>query len=189
MKSLMEEASSIAKAVEKGWARAGKPKEFTIRIFEEPEKNFLGFTSKPAKVGIFFKEQAPEQSNRLKEIKRLVEKREEEKGAVKAAKERKLRVAPSPAEFKNNNDRWSPEMVQAAKAWMDMILARSGRQQVPFSIAAKNYTLTIQFSRQLLEDQRKEQAFFRSSSFLLLQAIKNKFKKSLKGNKIIITRV
>ena len=44
MKSIMEEASSVAKAIEKGWQRAGKPQEFTVKVFEEPQKNFIGLT-------------------------------------------------------------------------------------------------------------------------------------------------
>ncbi len=39
MKSIMEEASSIAKAVEKGWMKAGCPKEFSVKVFENAEKN------------------------------------------------------------------------------------------------------------------------------------------------------
>ena len=60
MKSLMEEASSISKAIEKGWTNAGKPKEFTIKIYEEPQKNFIGMTTRPAKIGIFFSEPKPQ---------------------------------------------------------------------------------------------------------------------------------
>ncbi len=57
MKSLVEEASSIFKALEKAWERAGKPESFSVKVFELPEKNFFGFTKKNAKVGIFFEEQ------------------------------------------------------------------------------------------------------------------------------------
>lgn len=53
MKSVIQEASSIAKAIEQGWLKAGKPKDFSVKVFEEPEKNFFGFTTKPAKIGIF----------------------------------------------------------------------------------------------------------------------------------------
>lgn len=56
MKSLVEEASSITKAIEKAWIRAGKPQTFSIKIFENPEVGFLGFTKKSAKIGIFFEE-------------------------------------------------------------------------------------------------------------------------------------
>ena len=62
MKSLVEEASSIAKAIEKAWERAGKPQSFSVKIYEAPEKNFFGFTKKSAKVGIFFEEEAPKKT-------------------------------------------------------------------------------------------------------------------------------
>jgi predicted RNA-binding protein Jag len=54
MKSIIEQASSIMKAIEKAWNQAEQPKEFSIKIFEKEEKNFFGMTTKPAKVGIFF---------------------------------------------------------------------------------------------------------------------------------------
>src|SRR5216110_3305924 len=56
MKSIMEQASSIIKAIEKAWISADKPKEFSIKIFEIEEKNFFGMTTKPAKIGIFFED-------------------------------------------------------------------------------------------------------------------------------------
>lgn len=59
MKSLVEEASTIVKALEKAWTRAGKPQTFSVKIFEEEETNFFGFTKKSAKVGIFFEETQP----------------------------------------------------------------------------------------------------------------------------------
>ncbi len=55
MKSIMEEASSIAKAIEAAWIRAEKPHEFSVKVFEEPEKNFFGMVTKSAKIGLFFK--------------------------------------------------------------------------------------------------------------------------------------
>jgi predicted RNA-binding protein Jag len=54
MKSIIEQASSIMKAIEKAWDQADKPKDFSIKIFEKEEKNFFGMTTKPAKIGIFF---------------------------------------------------------------------------------------------------------------------------------------
>lgn len=64
MKSLVEEASSITKAIEKAWIRAGQPQSFSVKIFETPEVGFLGFTKKSAKVGIFFEEPAAEKTNK-----------------------------------------------------------------------------------------------------------------------------
>ena len=49
MKSIVEEASSIAKAIENGWVRAGKPQEFTVRIFEAGREKFPWFKQKTGK--------------------------------------------------------------------------------------------------------------------------------------------
>lgn len=63
MKSLVEEASSIAKAIEKAWERAGKPQSFSVKVYEASEKNFFGFTKKSAKVGIFFEEEVQKKAH------------------------------------------------------------------------------------------------------------------------------
>lgn len=54
MKSVIQEASSLMKAIEKGWEKAGSPHEFTVKILEESERNFIGLTTKQAKVCILF---------------------------------------------------------------------------------------------------------------------------------------
>ena len=43
MRSLLVQASSVEKAVEKAWSSAGMPTEFTIKILEFGEKSFFGF--------------------------------------------------------------------------------------------------------------------------------------------------
>lgn len=58
MKSIVEMASTIVKAIQQAWERAGKPQEFSVRILEEPETNFLGMTRKPAKIAFLFSEKA-----------------------------------------------------------------------------------------------------------------------------------
>lgn len=69
MKSLVEEASTITKAVEKAWIRAGKPAEFTVKVFEEPKHNFLGMTIKSAKIALFFKSVAAHSASTHAEAK------------------------------------------------------------------------------------------------------------------------
>jgi hypothetical protein len=56
MKSVMQEASSLIKAIEQGWIKAGQPQEFSIKILEEPQKNFIGMTIRSAKIALFFDE-------------------------------------------------------------------------------------------------------------------------------------
>lgn len=51
----MEEASSIVKAIEAAWIRAEKPREFSVKVFEEPEKNFFGMVTKSAKIAFIYK--------------------------------------------------------------------------------------------------------------------------------------
>lgn len=60
MKSIMEEASSIMEAIQKGWERAGKPHEFSVKVFEDAQTAFFGMrTVKSAKIALFFKEGGP----------------------------------------------------------------------------------------------------------------------------------
>jgi predicted RNA-binding protein Jag len=63
MKSVVQEASSVAKAVDAGWRKADKPNEFRVQIMEEGKSGFLGFNSEPSKVVIYF-DDAPVQKPR-----------------------------------------------------------------------------------------------------------------------------
>lgn len=64
MRSIIHEAASIAKAIEQGWIKAGKPRNFSIKIFEEPQTKFFGlFTARNAKVGIFIEDRKPQQQD------------------------------------------------------------------------------------------------------------------------------
>lgn len=56
MKSVIAQASSLAKAVNEAWEKAGKPGEFFIKVLQEASSGFLGFGSKKAKVALFFKQ-------------------------------------------------------------------------------------------------------------------------------------
>lgn len=57
MKSIMEEATSITKAIETAWNRAGQPQEFSVKILEHPQTSFFGLkTAKSAKIALFFNE-------------------------------------------------------------------------------------------------------------------------------------
>lgn len=69
LKSVVEEASSIFKAIEKAWARIGKPAEFSVKVFETEQKNFLGMSTKPAKVGLFFQDQTIDQREQREQTK------------------------------------------------------------------------------------------------------------------------
>ena len=58
MKSIVEQASTVLKAIEKGWEQAGKPAEFTIKVYEHGVKNFFGMSIEPAKICILFEDKS-----------------------------------------------------------------------------------------------------------------------------------
>jgi len=59
---------------------------------------------------------------------------------------------------------------------------------IQFTTEQKQYFLTIRFANSILSDPRKEQLLFKNWSHLLLQALRHRFKRGLRGYKIIITR-
>jgi predicted RNA-binding protein Jag len=69
----MEEASTITKAIENAWNRAGQPQEFTVKILELPKTSFFGLkTSKSAKIALIFNEttvKAKEQAQQSKHVR------------------------------------------------------------------------------------------------------------------------
>jgi predicted RNA-binding protein Jag len=202
MKSIVEEASSIAKAIENGWIRAGKPQEFTVRIFEEPEKNFLGFSKKPAKVGLFYKEIPSMQPG----IRKDVRKQQQHPQAPRVVSEKKVQqqkplqtqqVSQAPKQSAPlqqqktaelpKQPKWTPQLIDGSKDWIQTMLNTIEKDSTQFTIEQRQYFLTIRFAHPLLSDSRKEQLLFKSWSHLLLQALRHRFKRGLRGYKIIIT--
>lgn len=56
MKSVIQESSSLGKAIDLAWTKAGCPAEFSVKILQKPERGFLGLTSTAAKIVMFFDE-------------------------------------------------------------------------------------------------------------------------------------
>ncbi len=205
MKSIMEEASSVSKAIEKGWIAAGKPQEFSVKVFEEATKNFLGMTSKPAKIAIFFDEKVAHPQPKQHRQPRP-HKEEYAKPAPQARKqapqqqrperterneryerpERPQRAQPQESQERPNREVWTPEMVDAVSEWVKETLNRMGTTGKTFSTDAKNYYLKINFDHPIYEDREKERTVFRSFAHLLMQSLRNKFKKGLRGYKVIL---
>ena len=131
MKSIIEQASSIAKAIEKAWNQAEQPKEFSIKIFEKEERNFFGMTTKPAKVGIFFGDkpiihEKPVQKPR-QEIKecRPVQKPQptikQEQNPARAPQQKPVQQKQQPQPRQHNN----PEKVQSAPATANVAIKQA----------------------------------------------------------------
>ena len=220
MKSIMEEASTIAKAVEKAWMQAGQPKEFSIKVFEEPQHNFIGMTIRSAKVGIFFSEsqgQKPEQHSSKYKPKTPVpaqqpqqrERRQPSAQPVHAdnkPRERKplqLRAPRQPESLAQNTSVdqiqqssveqarpttpvWSDAMVTDVQQWLSETLTLMHKPEVKFSIAPSHFHLKISFDHPIFEDKNREKQFFASLATLYLQMLKQRYKRPLKGYKIIL---
>lgn len=90
---MLHEASSVSKAIEKAWTDAGKPSEFTIKVLEAGEKNFLGMSKRPSIVSISYdpkRQTAPAQDPQKKEAPRLQpQKPKQEQPAKSKTPERK----------------------------------------------------------------------------------------------------
>jgi hypothetical protein len=54
MKSILQEASSVVKAIENAWIASGQPAEFTVNIHQVGKRNFFGITKIPAIVSISY---------------------------------------------------------------------------------------------------------------------------------------
>lgn len=206
MKSIMQEGSTVMKAIEKAWQTAGQPREFSVKIFEEPKHNFIGMTTQAAKIGIFFEERKiEEQESRKfkKPIKRFPEERERQQPSHRAEftqrprEERPVIKKHQPVQDTERQPRmqpeqlgiiWSDEMIVQAQEWLKQTLAAMNKS-VAFQTSTNNYQLRFNFADPIFEDVEQERNLFRSLSFLLLQTLKRKFKRPLRGFKVVLTRL
>lgn len=243
MKSIIQEASSIAKAVEQGWTKAGQPQEFSVKILELPERNFIGFTTRSAKVAVMFNERREEQSRdtsrRTQQTQRAkphreTQQREERKQDLYDRKEQRTerperteriqrperyeRTERSeqrehqrePKEYRERvqherTDRsqernseghehkqtyaplWNDAFVMEAHDWLSKTLQYMKKDSITFTIEPQNYHLRITLSETIVPETDREKHVLASLSALLLETLKRKFRKQLRGHKIVIT--
>ncbi len=210
MKSVMEEASSIIKAIEKGWISAGQPKEFTVKILEEPQRNFIGLTVRSAKIGIFFSDEhvakpqeesqirqkpsAPKQAPASKEPSKPRHKQRELKPRTpRAPKEQAKQVQevhtvqsePVQEAAPAQQPVWTDAMISDVTQWMHDTLAQLNASSVQFTIEPQHFYLRLNFTNPIFEDKAREKHLFSSLSTLFLQMLKNRYKRPLKGYKIV----
>lgn len=199
MKSIVEEASTIEKAIAQAWTRAGKPQKFTITVFQEPEKNFFGLTTAKAKIGFLF----DDAKNMAKEVKKATktlapqpaikqnQSQPQPRKQHEPIKKKEETTQPMPSEeaktTKNNQFRfWSQEMVDNVSQWITKSLKLAHKDNISFSIKPHRYHLKIQFATPLHADEKKEKSIFRSFAHLIMQAQRCSFKKPFKHHKIIL---
>lgn len=204
MKSIMEEGSSIFKAVENAWTKAGKPKEFTIKIYEEPKKNFFGLTTANAKVGIFFSEAPQKQAEpvrqrlqtaqpaqarpqRAQPQPRMTREQQQQKEQPRAAaRPAPVKEAPQREPQKYTQPVWTPQMIEHVGQWLKESLELMQKPGIPFKIDPNHFYLRIQFDKPIFEEKSREKQLFSSYATLILQMLKHQYRRPLKGYKIVL---
>ncbi len=191
MKSIMQEASSIAKAIEQAWMTAGQPAEFTIKVLEEPQKNFIGFTTRSAKIALFF-EMAPSAKPQAPKAKPAVSRHTEAKvmqpKPVIQEREQKEPVAPRQAHPTRRQYKpyWNDAMVNFTKEWLQETLSLMGIGNVPFTIEPSDFYLRVTFGQSLIGEEAQEKRLFASLATLIIETLKRTFKTGLRGHKIVL---
>jgi len=176
MRSIIQEASSIAKAIEQGWQKAGQPQNFSIKVLELEEKNFLGMIKKPAKIAFFFEEvtrpvrELKKQTTPKKRIERKIEK--------KPKKIVKKPVKKSP---------WTDPMINAAKKWTQDVTHMMKFSHIKYSTTTFKNNIKFHFEAPLLTNKNEQKILFSSFALLLMQTLRNKFKKQLRNLNAVFT--
>lgn len=190
MKSIMQEASSVIKAVEKAWEAAGNPKEFSVKVYEEAQRNFLGMTTKNAKIAIFFDGVVVEQE-KPKPVQRSAEpqkKREQQRRKEKEPEQKPVETSAKKEQPAQQNVIWSEQMLDFVRDWLKKSLTIMGMSDVSFSMIPEQYQLKISFAKPLVEHEEKERSLFRNFSLFIIQALRHKFHRPMRGFYIVFER-
>ena len=161
LRSVVEEASSVAKAIEKAWQNAGKPEEFSVKVFQQAERNLFGFTTKSAKVGIFYNvrhaaSSASGRSEGRRNLRQRGNQREQREqrhgqGMSRPGQSRDIRQEPQ----RGQGGAWSEELIATAEEWLKGSLAALGFDDRSLSTAARGTTLKVCFAAPMGRDERE----------------------------------
>jgi len=214
---MLHEASSVSRAIEKAWADAGNPTEFTIKILETGEKNFLGLSKRPAIVSITYepKRQPVRQPDFGKSLERRVPAGAAKNIPGKLGKspsfDTQNRVRPLPKREPTKPQPSKPvqpkgEVKEAEKnvveqgeffTWQEeWVVFVSGQlkellklwgAKQEFTTKVDKRILTITLEEHLHDNPLEERNVFVSFSYLLVQFFKRYYKKKFRGFQLIIT--
>ena len=211
MKSIMEEASSISKAIDQAWNRAGKPVEFTVKILEHPERNMFGLTVKSAKIAFFFDERkatvvtavpsTPEYKPRAPQPTRHEEHRpnpepqrapqpvrqlQPQSQPRHEAQAQKPKAPITPEQQQQRTPRWNDEMIETATQWLTDTLKAMNKSDISFTSSTTGNNITFQFSQSVTGNLNKDRLLFSGFANLIMATLRNKYKKSFRFNKVIL---
>jgi len=193
----MEEASSIMKAIENGWTRAGKPQEFSVKIFEEAQKNFFGFTSKPAKIGIFIPFNQTPKGPQTKESDHS---RSSFARSTPAKQSRPQESGTQPTKINRPEHRsaetthlnrrpiphWTEELGSFAQHWLAQCLTYLPISHATVNKEMSQELLSLYIANPMVDSSEKQQALLKSLAHLTMEALRNKFKQNFRSLRILI---
>lgn len=253
MKSIVQEGSTISKAVESAWQSAGKPTEFTVKVLEEPIHNFIGMTTRSAKVALFYKEpyssgkQSHDKSDRYGKNDRHERSNDKHERTNDRTNDRDNRTArpkkqqrtprpegtqqpkapfvqpkerPARTEFHATEEAaptrtrpsydetprpthheaegqdlaafdgvfWTPEMITMAKDWLQGSLVALDLPNMNYTTEVNRLYFKVEFADPVNANVATERQIFRSFAMLLMQHMRNRLKRPLKGFKVVLSR-
>ena len=186
MRSLLIQASSVEKAVDKAWSDAGQPTEFSIKILDFGEKGFLGITKRAAIVSILYEPQ--KQTAKYKGTSKRTPQPHShaKKKPYPKPKPRIQETKPLPAKPRQERVYWTDTLVDNVTGWFKELTEQT-RITSPFQAKVNRKALIITFDQNVLDRPEDERMLFSSFSYLLMQFMKKKDKKKYQGYQLIIT--
>jgi predicted RNA-binding protein Jag len=184
MKSIMEEASSISKAIDRAWNRAGKPTKFTVRILEEPTHNLFGLTVKSAKIAFFFDERAVVEAPQPPQAERRQRQEQPQQRQPERPQPREQRPQQTARRVRPE---WNDELAQGAKEWILQLLSKIGLSHIAFSTKQDGNLLRVTFSNSLTGTEAKDRMLYSSFASLIMTTLRQRFKRQLKHLKVVLT--
>lgn len=184
MKSILQEESSVIKAVERAWDISGKPYEFTVKVLSNEVRNFFGMLKSPAIISFTYNPKFRTD----KEKERKVIKKEDSKKNKSVFNKRDdsyRKDRRDSVSYRKDQDIWKKEFANDVESWTKDILKIMGFN-VGFNIVVENKMLNIYLDKQVLRDAEDEKMFFISLSSILMQFLKRKYKKRFSNSYLII---
>ena len=214
MKSMLHEGSTVVKAIQKAWEASGMPLEFTISVHEVGETNFLGFSKHPAVVSIAYDPKKVQQvagqhgHNRAlgQQRPRFDTRQNQPKGhkpkvevKPKFYLEKDRNTQPNASRvnvpvkevFKHGDaqvayeqEQWTQEMVNDVCGWLQELNAHVG-VATSFTTQCDRRVLTVTFAEPIMPTPDEERSLFIGLSYTLMQFLKKKCKKKLRGHHLV----
>jgi predicted RNA-binding protein Jag len=196
MKSMLHEAATVAKAIEKAWTDSGKPSEFTIKIHEMGEKNFLGFNKRPAIVSIIYDPRSQVTPSGEKRVVQPPMRQERPQQGMRERSDQRRRplyekrpqmvTRPLQEAINPQAEAWTSDLVTDVEQWFKEIIGLL-EIHMPYTTRVDRRALYFIFERGIFSSPDEDRQLFAGLSHLLVQFLKKKHKKKLRGYHLVIS--